>query len=359
MKYTLNEKAILPGSSFDDYLLEPAYSEHIPSEVSISMTLAERFRLELPIFSAAMDTVSESKMAIAMARAGGIAVIHKNMTVEEQASEVKKVVDGRYLVAGAVGVSDKEMVRAAALMDAGVTALVVDTSHGHSKNVGNAVAALRKKFPNTCIIAGNVATGDGAKFLEDAGASIVKVGIGPGSICTTRQVTGAGVPQLYAIYDAARALDGRIPVIADGGIKFSGDITKALAAGASAVMLGSMLAGTEETPGEVIKLENDKKFKQYRGMGSIPAMQKGSADRYMQDGVKDAQKLVPEGIEALVPYKGPVADLLHQLAGGLRAGMGLVGAADIGQMWEKAKFLQITYSSRIESLPHSVREHVR
>ncbi|MDR0319330.1 MAG: IMP dehydrogenase [Rickettsiales bacterium] len=363
MVYKLIEKNILSGSSFDDYLIVPGYSAVVPSDVSTSITLLNkkygtRLQLRLPIFSAAMDTVSEARMGIAMSKSGGIAVIHKNMTPEQQAAEVEKVKIKRCKVAAATGVGKKGVKRAGLLIDAGVDAIVIDSSHGHSKNVGDTVAALRKKFPHLNIIAGNVATAEGALFLEQAGASIVKVGIGPGSICTTRQVTGCGIPQLDAVYDVARAMDGRVPVIADGGIRYSGDITKALSAGASAVMLGSMLAGTEETPGEVMKNMEGKKYKQYRGMGSIPAMMKGSADRYGQGNIKNSKKLVAEGIEAFVPYKEEVAKLLFQLSGGLRAGMGLVGAKCIMELWSKAKFRQITFASRLESLTHSVQEKI-
>jgi IMP dehydrogenase len=352
----LSEKSILPGSSFDDYLIVPAYSEHRPAQVAINTRLAEGLLLDLPILAAAMDTISESAMGLAMGRAGGMAVIHKNMTPERQLEEVKVVTDAGFPVAAAVSVGEKEFARAQTIVDnSPISAIVVDTAHGHSKGVGDMVKTLRGRYPKLCIIAGNVATAAGALYLEECGASVVKVGIGPGSICTTRQVTGCGVPQLFAVYDAAKALDGRIAVIADGGIRESGDITKALAAGASAVMLGSVLAATRETPGDVIKV-GDKKYKGYRGMGSIPAMTQGSKDRYGQGEIDDAKKLVPEGVEALVPYKGSVDDILYKMAGGLRSGMGMTGAKDLWALWEKAQFMKITPSAILESHVHSVQQ---
>jgi len=352
----LNEKSILPGSSFDDYLIVPAYSEHRPTDVSIKTRFTDDLILDMPILAAAMDTISESDMGLAMGRAGGLAVIHKNMTPKEQLDQVRIVTDAGLKVGAAVSVGEKELARARTIVDnSPVSAIVVDTSHGHSKGVGDMVRLLRERYPKLCIIAGNVATAAGALYLEECGANVVKVGIGPGSICTTRAVTGCGVPQLFAIYAVAKALDGRIAVIADGGIRESGDITKALAAGASAVMLGSVLAATKETPGDVIKI-GDKKYKGYRGMGSIPAMTHGSKDRYGQGEINDTKKLVPEGVEALVPYKGSVDEILYKMAGGLRSGMGMVGAKDLASLWERAEFMKITPAAILESRVHSVQQ---
>lgn len=348
----LDSKSLSLGLSFDDVLIVPAYSEVIPSEVSLQTSIAKDFFLDLPILSAAMDTVSERDMGIVMSKAGGMAVIHKNLSIQEQAAEVAAVKAAGGRVGAAIGTAADAIERGDALISAGADAIFVDTAHGHSKNVGNVVKNLRAKYPDLIIVAGNIATADGALFLKDMGASAVKVGIGPGSICTTRVVSGCGYPQLSAIHDVARALDGLIPVIADGGIRESGDMVKALAAGASAVMIGSMLAGTAETPGEIFKV-GDVKYKNYRGMGSIAAMKKGSADRYAQQNVEH-KKLVAEGIEAFVKYKGEASDLLEKMRGGIQSGMGYAGAKTIGELWEKARFVQITSAGIAESHPHSV-----
>ncbi|KFZ39414.1 IMP dehydrogenase [Thermoactinomyces sp. Gus2-1] len=466
------------GLTFDDVLLLPAKSEVLPREVNVGTKLAEGIELNIPLISAGMDTVTESKLAIAIARQGGIGIIHKNMKVEEQAEEVDRVkrsesgvitnpfyltpehkvhdaeelmakyrisgvpivdenrklvgiitnrdlrfvrdyampiqevmtteplvtapvgttleqaeeilqkhkieklplVDengvlkglitikdiekatqfpdaakdkqGRLLVGAAVGVSKDMERRVQALIDAEVDLIVVDTAHGHSKGVLDAIHALRRKYPDLVIVAGNVATGEATRDLIEAGANIVKVGIGPGSICTTRVVAGIGVPQITAIYDCATvARQYGVPIIADGGIRYSGDIVKALAAGADAVMLGSLFAGTEESPGES-EIYQGRRFKVYRGMGSIGAMQQGSKDRYFQE---DAQKLVPEGIEGRVPYKGPLADTVYQLIGGIRAGMGYCGAATLKELKENSRFIRITNASLRESHPHDVQ----
>lgn len=462
--------------SFDDVLLVPGYSEVAPGEVDLSTNLTREIKLNIPILGAAMDTVTESRMAIALAREGGLGVIHRNMSIEKQAQEVDKVkrsehgvisdpfylspehrvsdalalmekyhisgvpvvsagklvgiitnrdirfeddhskpiskvmtkdglitapvgtsldeamkimakhkieklplVDeefrlrglitlkdiektrkhpraakdarGRLLAAGAVGVGPGTMDRVRALVDAGVDILVVDSAHGHHTGVLETVAKIKEKYPDKAVVAGNVATGDGALDLVNRGADAVKVGVGPGSICTTRVVTGAGVPQLSAILDVARKLEGRsVQVIADGGIKYSGDITKALAAGAHCVMLGSLLAGTEESPGEM-EIWQGRSFKVYRGMGSLGAMKHGAADRYFQE---PSSKLVPEGIEGRVPYKGPLAETLYQLLGGVKAGMGYCGARNIRELHEKARFVRITPSGLRESHPHDV-----
>ena len=467
-----------PGLTFDDVLLVPRYSAVHPREVSTSSRLTRTISLNIPLVSAAMDTVTEADMAIAMARSGGIGVLHKNMTVERQAAEVDKVkrsesgmimnpitlgpdrplreayqlmrrfkisgvpiVDGqgrligiitnrdlqfernldqpiqqamtkdnlvtapvgtslddaerilarhrieklpvvdaqgvlkglitvkdifkrrehplankdqhgRLRVAAAIGGAQDATERARKLVDAGVDVLVVDSAHGHSEGVLRTVSQLREAFPQTQLIAGNVATEAGAREMVRRGVDAVKVGIGPGSICTTRVVTGVGVPQITAIMDALRGADD-VPIIADGGIKYSGDVVKALAAGASAVMMGSMLAGTEESPGESVLAEG-RRFKMIRGMGSLSAMQDGSADRYFQEGEMAPSKLVPEGIEGRVPYKGPVADVLYQMVGGLRSGMGYCGVSSIPQLQCDVEMVQITSAGLRESHPHDV-----
>ena len=464
--------------TFDDVLLVPRHSTVHPRQVSVSSRLTRKIPLNVPLVSAAMDTVTESEMAIAMARAGGIGVIHKNMTVDRQAGEVDRVkrsesglirdpitmapdrplreaaaamarfrisgvpivdADGRLIgiitnrdlqfernleqpihaamtkerlitapvgtgldeaerilakhrieklpvvdaegrlkglitvkdiykrrqfpnankddhgrlrVAAAVGSSPETRDRARALIEAGVDALVVDSAHGHSEGVLQAVAMLREAFPDVQLIAGNVATESGAREMVRRGVDAVKVGVGPGSICTTRVVTGVGVPQVTAIMDAVRGA-GDAPIIADGGIKYSGDVVKAIAAGASAVMMGSMLAGTDESPGESILAEG-RRFKAIRGMGSLAAMQEGSADRYFQEGEMAAAKMVPEGIEGRVPYKGPVADVLYQMVGGLRSGMGYCGVATVDELRADADMVQITAAGLRESHPHDV-----
>ncbi len=460
-------------------LLVPGYSEVLPRNVNLSTRFSRNIPLNIPMVSAAMDTVTETTMAIAIAREGGIGVIHKNMTVDDQAKQVRAVkraengmilnpisihpektvadaldmmaeykiggipvvvedntlvgivtnrdlrferkmeklirevmtkenlittrqttdleaaaeilqqhkieklpvVDshyrlvglitykditkakdkpyaskdeqGRLRVAAGIGVTFDSVERADALIDAGVDAIVIDTAHGHTKGVGDMLRLIKKTFPEIDVVVGNIATAEAAKFLVKAGADGVKVGIGPGSICTTRVIAGVGVPQLSAIYDVAQALKGSgVPLIADGGLRYSGDIVKALAAGGSSVMMGSLLAGTEESPGETI-IFNGRKFKTYRGMGSLSAMQKGSKDRYFQDVEDDIKKLVPEGIEARVPFKGTLQEVVYQMVGGLRAGMGYCGAPDIEKLHE-AKFTRITSAGYAESHPHGV-----
>ena len=468
-----------PGLTFDDVLLVPAHSTVLPRDVDISTEIAPGIKLNVPIMSAAMDTVTEAGLAIALARQGGIGVIHKNMSAERQAGEVDKVkrsesgmivdpitlspdktigdalevmqkfsisgipitenkrlvgiltnrdlrfqkdtellirdvmtkdnlvtvdegtdlemakdilhreriekvliVDdnyhlkgmitvkdimkkiqypsaakderGRLRVAAAVGVGAGLERRAEHLINAGVDLLVVDSSHGHSEGVIQAVAFLKKKYGSTLIMAGNVATSEGTKALVDAGADTVKIGIGPGSICTTRIVSGAGMPQVTAIMNAVETAERfGIPVVADGGIRYSGDIAKSLACGANAVMIGSLLAGVEESPGETILYEG-RTFKVYRGMGSVGAMKQGSADRYFQEHAEEASKFVPEGVEGRVPSKGPLDNLIYQLVGGLRAGMGLCGAADLDQFRKESEFVRITSAGLMESHPHSV-----
>ena len=464
------------GLAFDDVLLKPGYSETLPRDAVLTAPLTRRIRLNIPLVSAAMDTVTEARLAIALARLGGIGVVHKNMTIAEQAQEVRKVkrfeagiisdpvtvrpadpvaraqslreehgfssfpvvegdrlvgivtgrdiraaqrnsdpvssvmtrdpvtvhegtnpdtarrimyaerkevlpiIDGdrrlvglitlkdieksarhpdavtdehgRLLVAAALGVGPDRPERAAALAAAGVDVLVVDTAHGHTKGVLDAVRAVATEYPNVDVVAGNVATAEGTEALIKAGASAVKVGIGPGSICTTRIVAGVGVPQISAIADCARAADKqRVPVIGDGGIKYSGDVVKAIAAGASTVMIGSLLAGVTESPGEVVLFEG-RAFKGYRGMGSLGAMQQGSADRYAQEA--GSPKLVPEGIEGRVPFKGPLDETVWQLMGGVRAGLGYVGAQNLDALREKARFVRITAAGLRESHVHDV-----
>jgi IMP dehydrogenase len=480
------QKIALEALTFDDVLLIPAYSEVLPREVSTRTRLTRRLWLNIPVLSAAMDTVTEETMAVAMAREGGLGVIHKNLSVEEQAAMVRKVkrseagmihdpvtlpptatledaerlmreykigglpvvdffgkllglvtnrdlrferelrrsvsevmtplerlvtappgttleeaeellrqhkieklplvdaegklkglltlkdlskrrkyphaakdAQGRLLVGAAIGVAKDLDERAAALIEAGVDVLVLDSAHGHSRGILQALEGLKGRYGEGLqVIAGNVATAEGARALAEAGADAVKVGIGPGSICTTRVVTGVGVPQITAILEAVRGLEGlEVPVIADGGIKYSGDVAKAIAAGAHSVMLGSMLAGTEEAPGEEV-LREGRRYKLYRGMGSLAAMRQGSADRYFQDSGRgersEAKKLVPEGIEGMVPYRGPVGDVLYQVVGGLRAAMGYCGTPDIEAFRTQTRFARITNAGLIESHPHDV-----
>lgn len=478
-----DHKFVKEALTFDDVLLIPAESHVLPHDVDLSVDLAPNLHLNVPILSASMDTVTESKMAIAMARQGGLGVIHKNMSIAQQADEVRKVkrsesgvitdpfymtpdhpakeaaelmqryrisgvpvvadkdslklvgivtnrdlrfvtdfeepvenvmtsenlitakadtslvdaekilqqyrieklplvdetgrlsglitikdienvkqypnsakdANGRLLVAAAVGVTSDTFDRAQALFDAGVDAIIIDTAHGHSAGVLRKISEIRAAFPDKTLIAGNVATAAGTAALFDAGVDVVKVGIGPGSICTTRIVAGVGVPQVTAVYDAANEARKRgKAIIADGGIKFSGDIVKALAAGGTAVMLGGMLAGTDEAPGE-FEIFQGRRFKTYRGMGSLAAMSHGSADRYFQSGVNEADKLVPEGIEGRVAYKGALADVIFQMEGGLRSGMGYVGAANILELQDKAQFVKITGAGLRESHPHDVQ----
>jgi IMP dehydrogenase len=467
------------GLTFDDVLLMPGYSEVIPSEVDTSSLFSRHITLKTPLVSAAMDTVSESSMGIAMAQLGGIAIIHKNLSIQDQADEVRKVkrsesgmivnpitlkpenkigealqlvkekgisglpivddegrlkgiltnrdirftnhvkekiqdvmtsenlitagedisrekakqllginkieklpvVDkngflkglitlkdirkaqqfpnaskdemGRLLVGAAVGTSADTMERVAELVEARVDVIIVDTSHGHSKKVMETVRAVRSKYPEMELVAGNIATAEAARQLMDLDVDAVKVGIGPGSICTTRMVTGAGMPQITAIMEVVKAVEDKIPVIADGGIKFSGDITKALAAGASSVMLGSLLAGTDESPGEMI-IYQGRSYKKYRGMGSIGAMKAGSKDRYFQEDEFSESKLIPEGIEGRVPYRGSVMNLIPLLIGGVRAGMGLTGCKTVDELRKNAKFIRITNASLKESHVHDV-----
>jgi IMP dehydrogenase len=475
----LEDKILYEGLTFDDVLLVPSYSEVLPREVDLSSSFSRNIRINTPIVSAAMDTVTEDELAIAIAREGGIGVIHKNMSIEKQAAQVKRVkraenvmildpitigldatvaeaislmseygiggipvidqngilkgivttrdlrfettrkrkitdvmttnlittnhkttlneaarilqkhkieklpmIDetgkltglitykditktkdrpgsckddkGRLRVAGAVGISADTLERVDALVKSNVDAIVIDTAHAHTKSVIRILKEIKKQYPGIDVVTGNIGTAEAARKLVSEGADAVKVGIGPGSICTTRIIAGVGIPQLSAIYNVAKAIEGSgIPVIADGGIRYSGDIIKALAAGADSIMAGSIFAGVEESPGETI-IYNGRKFKAYRGMGSIEAMQQGSKDRYFQDMEDDIQKLVPEGIEARVPYKGTLSEVIYQMTGGLRAGMGYVGAKNISLLKKDGKFVRITNSGIIESHPHDV-----
>jgi len=359
--------------TFDDVLLVPGYSETHPNSIDLSTRLTKGIKLNIPLISAAMDTVTESRLAIAIARMGGVGVIHKNLSIEEQCLEIKKVKTqeapstskevehhssnfdqrGRLLVGAALGVSPELMERAEALVSHEVDFFCLDSSHGHSLGVIQSIKDLKKRFPSVPLLAGNVATYEGAKALIEAGADCIKIGIGPGSICTTRIVTGAGMPQLTAIAEASRACrEKQIPCIADGGIKCSGDISKAIAAGADSVMLGGLFAGTEESPGDTITFEG-RTYKSYRGMGSLAAMKAGSKDRYFQENA-ELNKLVPEGIEGQVPFKGKLEDVVIQLVGGLRAGMGLSGSSNVQDFIMRSQFVQITNAGLKESHAHDV-----
>lgn len=353
--------------TFDDVLLVPQYSEITPDMADVSTKLTNTFKMNVPFLSAAMDTVSEHKLVTALALAGGLGVIHKNMSIADQAKEVEMVKNyefdneknkralidkkGRLCVGAAIGVTADMMDRVHALMDAGVDVFVLDSAHGDSKNIINAIKNLRLEYPSMELIAGNVATYEGALDLMKAGASAVKVGMGPGSICTTRIIAGIGVPQLQAVMDCARASkEMNVPIIADGGIKYSGDVVKALAAGANTVMLGGLFATCEEAPGDIYE-SNGKKYRTYRGMGSIEAMAKGSTDRYFQTGHK---KFVAEGVQGIVEVKTTVEELVFQLIGGLKAGMGYCGSKDITTLQEKGTFIKITNNALLESHPHDI-----
>ncbi len=346
--------------TFDDVTLVPKYSEILPSEVETTTYLSKSFKLQIPIMSSAMDTVTESRMAISIAQSGGIGVIHRNLSIIKQINEIKKV-KARYLKVGAaVGAGPQEFNRATAIVEEGVDLIVVDTAHGHTKKVAEIIKKIKKiKHKNTLLCAGNIASAEAAKFLSKLGVDIVKVGIGPGSICTTRLVAGIGVPQLSAIMDIKKTLrNKKIKIIADGGIKFSGDIAKALAAGADAVMIGSLFAGSDEAPGKLIK-KKGKLFKEFRGMGSVGAMNKGSADRYFQKKQSDKSKYVPEGVEGFVKYKGPVNKIIFKLVGGLKSSMGYLGSKKIAYLRNKPKFVKITKAGFYESMVHNIDEVIK
>ena len=343
--------------TFDDVTLAPNYSEILPSEVKTLSKLSKNLTLKIPILSSAMDTVTESKMAIALAKAGGIGIIHRNLNIQQQINEIKKVKRKKLLVGAAVGAGPNEEKRAKSILKENIDLIVIDTAHGHTKKVRQIIEVIKKyKNKKTSICAGNIATKEAAKFLIKLGVDIIKVGIGPGSICTTRLVAGIGVPQLSAISEVRNGIGkSKTTLIADGGIKFSGDIPKALAAGADAVMIGSLFAGTDEAPGKLIK-KNGKLFKSFRGMGSIGAMNKGSADRYFQKKQKDISKYVAEGVEGFVKYKGKVDKIIYQLIGGLKSSMGYLGSKKIIDLRKKPKFVKITKAGFYESMVHNVDE---
>ncbi|WP_075522959.1 IMP dehydrogenase [Candidatus Pelagibacter communis] len=341
--------------TFDDVTLVPKYSEILPTEVDTSIKLTDTLKLRIPLLSSAMDTVTESKMAIAIAKVGGIGVIHRNLEIKKQIDEIKKVKKNKLIVGAAVGAGPNELKRAKAIINEGVNLIVVDTAHGHTKKVSEIVKLIKRLKPKkTALCAGNIATPEAAKFLLKLGVDIIKVGIGPGSICTTRLVAGIGVPQLSAILSVRNGVRNKnVKIISDGGIKYSGDLAKAFAAGADAVMIGSLFAGTDQTPGKIIK-RNGKLFKSFRGMGSVGAMNKGSADRYFQTKQKDISKYVPEGVEGFARYKGDVKNIVHKLIGGLRSSMGYLGSKQIKYLRNKPKFVKITKAGFYESMVHNV-----
>jgi len=351
----MNMDPIKEALTFDDVTLAPKYSDILPSEVDTSIILSKFLKLKIPLLTSAMDTITESKMAIAIAKAGGIGIIHRNLNIKKQVQEIKKVKKQNLLVGAAVGAGSNELARAKAILKEGINIIVVDTAHGHTKKVSEMIKFIKKeKNSKTALCAGNIATAEAARYLDKLGVDIIKVGIGPGSICTTRLVAGIGVPQLTAILNVRNALKkSKVKIISDGGIKYSGDLAKAFAAGADAVMIGSLFAGTDETPGKLIK-KNGKLFKSFRGMGSVGAMNKGSADRYFQSKQKDNSKYVPEGVEGLAKYKGKVDKVIFKLVGGLRSSMGYLGSKQIKYLRKKPQFIKITKAGFYESMVHNV-----
>ncbi len=341
--------------TFDDVTLAPKYSEILPSETNTDVKLSRNLKLKIPLLSSAMDTVTESKMAIAIAKAGGIGVIHRNLEIKRQINEIKKVKKLKLLVGAAVGAAPREYKRAKEIIKAGVDLIVVDTAHGHTKKVAQIIKYIKKiKTNKIALCAGNIATPEAAKFLINLGVDIIKIGIGPGSICTTRLVAGIGVPQLSAILSIRSGLKNKkVKIISDGGIKYSGDLAKAFAAGADAVMIGSLFAGTDEAPGKLVK-KNGQLLKSFRGMGSVGAMNKGSADRYFQKKQKNSSKYVPEGVEGFVKYKGNVANVIYKLIGGLKSSMGYLGSKNILRLRSKPQFVKITKAGFYESMVHNV-----
>ncbi len=368
-----SQKIIGEGLTFDNVLVLPAYSNIIPADTCTETYFSRNIKLSIPIVSAAMDTVTEHEMAITLAQLGGIGIIHKNLSIENQAKEVSLVKshafssefdkastdeNKRLRVGAAIGTAADTAERAKALVDAGVDALIIDTAHGHTKTVMEMARFIKKEFPTVDLVVGNIATPESAHRLAEIGVDAVKVGIGPGSICTTRIVAGIGIPQLTAILEVVKAMKGiHMPIIADGGIRYSGDIVKAIAAGADTVMLGSVLAATTETPGEVVK-RSDGEYKTYRGMGSVEAMQHGSHDRYFQKNEKEQKKFVPEGVVGRVKIKGSVSDIIYQLVGGIRSGMGYTGSHVIADL-QKAQFVKITSEGLRESHVHDITMDVR
>jgi len=340
--------------TYDDVLLLPNYSEVTPSKTDVSSKLTNKIKLEVPIIAAPMDTVCEKDMALELGRLGGYGIIHRNLSIVEQADQVKFVLKKKIDCGAAVGVGMDIKERVRVLVKTGIKEICVDSAHGHTKHVGEVTRWIKQKY-KLQVISGNVATYEGVEFLFKKGADAVKVGMGPGSICTTRVMSGMGAPQLTAVMEGVRAAKKyKKRLIADGGIKTSGDIVKALAAGADTVMIGSLLAGTDEAPGEVVEISG-KLYKSYRGMGSVAAMKKGSSERYSQTWKKgETKRLVPEGVEGLVGHKGSLEEYMHQLVGGLRAGMGYLGAKNLSQLRSKHKFIKITNSGLTESKPHSI-----
>lgn len=373
MKTKILEKKLnqmLEGITFDDILLLPNYTDFKRRDVDLSVSLHPKINLKIPIISSPMDTVTEEDMAIEMAKNGGLGIIHRNLRIEKQAEMIKNVktqisnvksetasVDekGRLLVGTAIGAGPDFKERLKAVVKSEVDLVVLDSGHGFSKFIIETLRFIKKNYPELPVMAGNIATFEGAKALVENGADILRVGMGPGSICTTRVVTGMGVPQLTAVYNAVKATEKtKVTIVADGGIRQPGDIAKALAFGADAVMLGSLLAGTKEAPGETIKLGNTI-YKEYRGMGSIKSMKKGGAERYGQKQETDEKKLIAEGVEGLVPYKGKVSDLLYQLTGSLKSSFYYIGARNIKEFYKKAKFIKISRAGLLESHPHSIK----
>jgi len=350
--------SIKDSFTFDDVTLVPQYSSVLPSEASTANKLSNNLNLQIPLISSAMDTVTESKMAITISKLGGIGVIHRNLSIEKQVLEIKKVKKKKYLVGAAIGVSPQDFERAEELFKVKTDLIVIDTAHAHTQKVLNMIRKIKKKLKNSTLCAGNIATGKAAKFLADSGVDIVKVGIGPGSICTTRLVAGIGVPQLSAVLEVKKALRNyKTKIISDGGIKFSGDLAKAIAAGADAIMIGSLFSGTIESPGKIVKYKG-KLYKNFRGMGSVGAMAIGSADRYYQKKYKDISKYVPEGVEGLVKFKGSVEKIIYNLIGGLKSSMGYLGAKTIKDLQKKGEFVKITKAGFYESMVHNV-DHVK
>ena len=343
--------------TFDDVTLAPNYSEILPSEVNTATQLSKNLILNIPILTSAMDTVTEARMGVAIGNSGGIGVIHRNLTIDDQIKEIRKVKSKKILVGAAVGASSQEHKRAEKILKENLDLIVVDTAHGHTKKVAEIIKKIKNLKPKkTALCAGNIATAEAAKFLVRLGVDIIKVGIGPGSICTTRLVAGIGVPQLSAILNVRNGIGkSKTTLIADGGIKFSGDIAKALAAGADGVMIGSLFAGTDEAPGKILR-KKGKLFKIFRGMGSIGAMNKGSADRYFQKKQKDTSKYVAEGVEGLVKYKGSAKKIIYQLVGGLKSSMGYLGSPKVKDLRKKPKFFRITKAGFYESMVHNIDE---
>ena len=341
--------------TFDDVTLVPQFSSILPSEASIETSLGRNLQLKIPFLSSAMDTVTESKMAIAIAKEGGLGIIHRNLGIAEQCKEIKRVKNKKLKVGAAIGTSKDDILRANKLIENNVDLLVIDTAHGHSKKVLLTLKKIKKIAKKIPICAGNIATAESARALANEGADILKVGIGPGSICTTRIVSGIGVPQISAVMEVKKGIkkNKKIKIISDGGVKFLGDAAKALAAGADAVMMGSVFAGTEESPGKKFKYKN-KLYKSFRGMGSIGAMMDGSSGRYFQKNFKDKTKFIAEGVEGRVEYKGKVEKIIYQLKGGLKSSMGYIGAKDLINLQKKSKFVKITKAGFYESMVHNI-----